>query len=249
MPDLLLLGGTSEARACAAELVRRDFSVVSSLAGRVAAPRIPAGAVRIGGFGGADGLARWLVENRVRAVVDATHPFAERIGTSAVTACASAGVPLLRLQRPGWHAGPGDQWHWVRSLHAAADAVTALGDRAFVTTGRQGLEAFAGLNRTWLLIRCVDPPEPPLPAHSEVLLGRGPYEVAGELELMTRYGIDVLVTKDSGGTMTTAKLTAARELGIPAVVVRRPPRPPAPTVATPAEAVRWVVEATTTPER
>src|SRR5699024_744386 len=97
MPDLLLLGGTSEARACAAELVRRGFDVVSSLAGRVAAPRLPAGAVRIGGFGGPDAMARWLAENRVRAVVDATHPFAERIGTSAVTACASAGVPLLRL--------------------------------------------------------------------------------------------------------------------------------------------------------
>lgn len=249
MPDLLLLGGTSEARACAAELVRRGFDVVSSLAGRVAAPRLPAGAVRIGGFGGPDAMARWLAENRVRAVVDATHPFAERIGTSAVTACASAGVPLLRLRRPGWQAGPSDRWHWVDSLDAAAGAVATLGERAFVTTGRQGIAAFAGLNRTWLLIRCVDPPAQPLPPHCRILLSRGPYEVTEERELMTGHGIDVLVTKDSGGTMTAAKLAAARELGIPTVVVRRPPRPPAHTVATPPEALRWVAETTAAQER
>lgn len=249
MPDLLLLGGTSEARACAAELVRHGFDVVSSLAGRVAAPRLPVGTVRIGGFGGPTAMAGWLAENRVRAVVDATHPFAERIGTSAVTACAAAEVPLLRLRRPGWQAGPGDRWHWVDSLDAAADAAATLGERAFVTTGRQGLAAFAGLNRTWLLIRCVDPPERPLPPHCRILLGRGPYQVAGERELMLRHGIDVLVTKDSGGAMTTAKLTAARELGIPTVVVRRPPRPAAHTVATPPEAVRWVVETTADRER
>lgn len=249
MTVVLVLGGTSEARSCAAALVDSGFDVVSSLAGRVSNPKLPRGDTRIGGFGGPEGLAHWLTQHRARAVVDATHPFAQRIGTSAAAGCALAGVPLLRLQRPGWQARAGDDWHWVDSLAAAAARVQRLGSRAFVTTGRQGLAAFTELTRTWMLIRCVDPPTDPLPPHAEVVLSRGPYDLTGERALLAEHRIDVLVTKDSGGTMTTAKLTAARELGVPVVMVRRPRRPDSTTVAEPGAAVRWVIEVTDRKDR
>ncbi|WP_091504592.1 cobalt-precorrin-6A reductase [Amycolatopsis sacchari] len=237
---VLVLGGTGEARALAAGLVERGVRVVSSLAGRVANPRLPVGEVRVGGFGGPDGLVRWLTENGVVAVVDATHPFAERIGASAVAGTAKAGIPLLRLQRPGWQAGPGDDWHWVDSLDEAARKITSFGERVFLTSGRQGLAAFAGCTRQWFLARCVDPPEPPLPPKIEIILDRGPYDVPGETALMREHRIDVLVTKDSGGTMTTAKLLAARERGIPVVVVRRPARAGVRTVEDVPAALAWV---------
>ena len=240
MQTVLVLGGTGEARELAAELTERGVRVVSSLAGRVANPRLPVGEVRVGGFGGPDKFADWLVDNRIVAVVDSTHPFAQKIGLSAIRATAKAGVPLLRLQRPGWQAGPGDDWHWVGSLDEAATKITELGDRVFLTSGRQGLAAFAGCTAQWFLARCVDPPEPPLPPRIEVILDRGPYDVAGEAKLLREHRIDVLVTKDSGGTMTTAKLVAARERGIPVVVVRRPERPGVRTVEDVPAAVSWV---------
>jgi precorrin-6A/cobalt-precorrin-6A reductase len=239
-PAVLVLGGTAEARRLAAELGGAGVPVVSSLAGRVQRPRLPAGEVRVGGFGGPTGLERWLREQGTPVVVDATHPFAEGIARTAAEGCALAGVPLLRLQRPGWSAGPGDDWHWVEDLDAAAAAVAELGSRVFLTSGRQGLAAFAGNEQAWFLIRCVDPPEPPLPPRHELLLDRGPYELEGELGLIDSHRIDLLVTKDSGGELTAAKLAAARERGLPVVVVRRPPRPEVPTVATVAEAVAWV---------
>jgi len=237
---VLVLGGTSEARALAAALVERGVPVVSSLAGRVANPKLPVGDVRIGGFGGPEGLAAWLTENQVSAIVDATHPFAKFIGSSAVTGAKLAGVPMLRLQRPGWQPGPEDNWHWADSLDRAAELLPALGERVFLTSGRQGLSAFASLDDLWFLIRCVDPPQPPLPAKFEVLLDRGPYLLDAETALMRTYRVDVLVTKDSGGTMTSAKLDAARALALPVVVVRRPIRPESPTVDTVEAAAAWV---------
>ncbi len=238
---ILILGGTAEARALAGALAARaDLDVVSSLAGRVTNPRLPAGRVRIGGFGGPEGLASWLREQGVAGVVDATHPFAERISGSAARASADAGVPLLALRRPGWTPGPGDRWHWVDSLGAAAGLVPRLGRRAFLTTGRQGLEAFADVNETWFLIRCVDPPAVRLPPHHRLILDRGPYTLAGERALFEEHDVDVLVTKDSGGEHVAAKLEAARARGAPVVVVRRPARPPVPAVGTVAEAVAWV---------
>ncbi|MFJ9787272.1 cobalt-precorrin-6A reductase [Amycolatopsis sp. NPDC101161] len=236
---ILILGGTGEARHLAEELVKNDVSVMSSLAGRVARPRLPVGEVRVGGFGGPDGLAAWLSENEVKAVVDATHPFAERIGANAAKAAERTGIPLLRLARPGWQPGPGDVWHWADDLDDAARQLPGLGERVFLTSGRQGLPAFAHLDDLWFLIRCVDPPEPPLPRHHELILARGPYEVAAERALLEK--VDVLVTKDSGGPQTEAKLTAARELGKPVVVVRRPPRPRTETAETVTEAVEWVL--------
>ncbi|PSL08522.1 precorrin-6A/cobalt-precorrin-6A reductase [Haloactinopolyspora alba] len=238
---VLVLGGTGEARALAAELERHERRVVTSLAGRVREPRLPAGEVRVGGFGGPEGLAAWLRSMRALGVVDATHPFAARIGTSAVFGAEAAGVPLVRLQRPGWWPGPGDDWHWAESVEHAARLVPDLGSRVFLTSGRQGLAAFAEIERAWFLIRCVDPPEPPLPPRAEVVLDRGPYTVDGELEVLRRHHVDVLVTKDSGGTMTTAKLAAARQLELPVLMIRRPARPPARTVETVDGAVRHVL--------
>jgi precorrin-6A/cobalt-precorrin-6A reductase len=237
---VLLLGGTGEARRLAGTLVADGVDVVSSLAGRVAEPLLPPGEVRIGGFGGAEGLASYLREERIAAVVDATHPFAATITANAAAASAAAGLPLLRLQRPGWSAGPGDDWRWVDSLEEAAAAVAGF-RHVFVTTGRRGLDAFAGLPME-VLLRTVDPPEPPLPARTTVVLERGPFTVDDERALMRGHAVDVVVTKDSGGGMTAAKLTAARELGIPVVLVRRPPLPDGvPVVAGVEEARAWVL--------
>ncbi|MFZ4302508.1 cobalt-precorrin-6A reductase [Streptomyces cinereoruber] len=237
---VLILGGTTEARALAG-LLHPRVRVTSSLAGRVARPRLPEGEVRIGGFGGADGLAAWLGEHTVDAVIDATHPFAERISFNAARAAATAHVPLLALRRPGWVPGEGDDWRDVGSLAEAATTLDGLGDRVFLTTGRMGLAAFAD-RPEWFLVRSVDAPEAPVPARTEVLLDRGPFTLDGERELLRRHRIDVLVTKDSGGTATAPKLTAAREAGIPVVVVRRPPVPEGVRVATtPEEAAALVL--------
>jgi len=236
---VLLLGGTGEARRLATRLVDDGVPVLSSLAGRVADPLLPPGEVRVGGFGGAVGLAAWLQEHPVAAVVDATHPFASGMTANAAQACARTGVPLLRLQRAGWTAQPGDDWREVDTLAEAADAVAGFG-HVFVTTGRQGLAAFAGLT-AHCVVRSVDPPDPPLPARTTVVLARGPFTVEEERALMAEHGIDAVVTKDSGGHMTEAKLTAARALGIPVVLVRRPPVPAGvPVVATVEEALAWV---------
>lgn len=239
---VLILGGTTEARRLAAELAAdAGLRVTSSLAGRVAEPRLPAGEVRIGGFGGAEGLARWLREHQVDAVIDATHPFAGTISFHAARAAASVHVPLLALRRPGWVAGPGDRWHHTDSLAEAAELLPGLGERVFLTTGRMGLAAFAHLTGPWFLVRSVDAPEPPHPPRMEVLLDRGPFTLEGEVDVLRRHRIDVLVTKDSGGRATAAKLTAARAAGIPVVVVRRPPVPEGvPVAEDPAGAARWV---------
>lgn len=239
-PNVLVLGGTGEARALAQELHRGGVRVISSLAGRVARPRLPVGEVRVGGFGGPEALATWLAEHVIDAVIDATHPFAERISASAATACAAAGVPLLRLERPGWTAQDGDDWHWVDDLDDAAAAVPGLGSRVLLTSGRQGLAAFAGDSVNWYLIRCVDPPGMALPARHEIRLDRGPYTLEGELGLIDEHRIDLLVTKDSGGSLTEAKLAAARLREMPVIVVRRPSRPGVATVATVSAAAAWV---------
>lgn len=242
---VLVLGGTTEARRLAECLVAADglpaTRVTSSLAGRVARPKLPPGETRVGGFGGADGMAEWLRAHRVDAVIDATHPFAGTISFHAASAASSVHVPLLALRRPGWVPSDGDRWHMAGSLAGAAELLPGLGRRVFLTTGRMGLAAFAGLDSLWFLMRSVDAPEAPHPARMEVLLDRGPFALAGERELIRRYGIDVLVTKDSGGDATAPKLTAAREAGIPVVVVRRPPVPGGvPVAGTPEEALAWL---------
>ncbi|MCI3932057.1 cobalt-precorrin-6A reductase [Streptomyces sp. AN091965] len=242
---ILILGGTTEARRLAEHLAdgAPGLRVTNSLAGRVAAPRLPPGEVRVGGFGGAEGLADWLRTHAVDALIDATHPFAGTMSFHAARAAAVAHVPLLALRRPGWVPVPGDDWHEADSLARAAELLPALGERVFLTTGRMGLAAFAALERPWFLVRSVDAPEAPHPPRMEVVLDRGPFTLDGERELLRRHRVDVLVTKDSGGAATAPKLTAAREAGIPVVVVRRPPVPEGvPVVAEPAAAVRWITD-------
>jgi precorrin-6A/cobalt-precorrin-6A reductase len=225
-PGVLILGGTGEARDLAGQLVAAGTArVVSSLAGRVSDPARPAGEVRIGGFGGTAGLADWLGRHRPAVVVDATHPYAATMSAHAVAACALVPTPLLGVIRPAWTARPGDDWRAAGSLAEAAALAAALGRRVFVTTGRQGLAGLAGHGGVFWLIRCVDPPAGQLPAAREVILARGPYGAEAELALMRAHGIDVLVTKNSGGALTAGKLAAARKLGIPVVMVDRPPPP------------------------
>jgi precorrin-6A/cobalt-precorrin-6A reductase len=228
---VLVLGGTTEARVLAGELVAAH-DVTISLAGRVRSPLPLPGRVRIGGFGGVDGLAAWLRAHQTDVVVDATHPFADVMTAHADVACAEVGVPLLRLQRPAWTPVDGDDWRLVPDLPAAAAVADVLGERIFLTTGRSGLAVFAPLDR-WFLVRSVDPPEPPVPARMQVLLDRGPFALDGERALLRDHAIDVLVTKNSGGA--APKLAAARERGVPVVIVGRPPLPPnviaVPTVA------------------
>ncbi|MFJ8565095.1 cobalt-precorrin-6A reductase [Streptomyces sp. NPDC093514] len=223
---VLILGGTTEARRLA-EALASDPSVhvTTSLAGRVASPVLPPGDTRIGGFGGIAGLAGWIIGFDVTHVVDATHPFAEQMSFHASEAEALTGVPLLALRRPGWTPQPADDWTFVDSLAEAAALLPGFGNRAFLTTGRMGLHTFAHLTDTWFLVRSVDPPAAPVPPRLEVLLARGPFTLEDERELLARHRIDVLVTKDSGGSATAPKLTAAREAGIPVLVVRRPPVP------------------------
>lgn len=238
---VLLLGGTGEARALAELLLAEGVDFESSLAGRVARPRLPVGPVRIGGFGGVDGLAAFL--DGIDAVVDATHPFAAGMSANAAAACSRTATPLLRLERPGWSQAPGaEAWHWVDG-HAEAAALTAtLGTRPFLTIGRQQLGAFTGpLADAAALVRVVDEPDGTLPDSWVVRLDRGPYSLEGERALMDSHKADVLVTKDSGGTWTWPKMAAAAELGIPVVVVRRGAGPEGvATVHDPAAVLRWI---------
>jgi precorrin-6A/cobalt-precorrin-6A reductase len=222
---ILILGGTGEARELAAALVAAGADVVSSLAGRVSRPRLPDGRVRVGGFGGADGLAAFLTDEGITHLVDATHPFAGVITASAARAAAEAGVPRLVLRRPGWEADPA--WEVVAGIGAAAGAVARWpGERVFLTTGRRDLGAFAADGAHQFLVRTVDPPDGPVPPRMTLVLDRGPYTVAGESALMREHQVGLLVTKNSGGPMTAAKLTAARDLGVQVVMVARPPLPP-----------------------
>ena len=239
---VLVLGGTGEARELASVLATLpDVSVVSSLAGRVTTPRLPRGEVRVGGFGGADGLTHWLRDNAVAAVIDATHPFAARITTSAAHAAAHAHVPLLVLRRPAWVVADADDWHVVADLGGAAGLTATLGRRAFLTIGRQEVAAFSAVEDVWFLIRAIEAPGEPLPRHRQVLLSRGPFTVPGEVDLLRHHRIDVVVTKNSGGPATVAKLTAARRLGVPVIMVERPPLPAGvATAGTVDEAVSWL---------
>jgi precorrin-6A/cobalt-precorrin-6A reductase len=229
---ILVLGGTTEGRHLAERLHELRIPAVSSLAGRVSNPRRPPGEVRTGGFGGADGLAAYLTGQSISAVVDATHPFAARITANAAVACRRTGVPLVVLNRPAWVPGAGDTWHPVSDLAGAAEAVTTLtgpDGHVLLTTGRQETAPFAAAPQ-YFWLRAVEPPDGPLPARCQVLLARGPFRLDDEVALMRDLAIDVLVTKNSGGP-TAAKLRAARDRGIPVVIVERPPLPPGVTTA------------------
>lgn len=237
---VLLLGGTAEGRALAKVLHPR-FDIVSSLAGRVPNPALPVGPVRIGGFGGVDGLRRWLRDERIGAVVDATHPFAATMTAHAAQVCGELAVPHLVLARPAWDPGPAAV---VASDAEAAEEIAQQGfSRVFLTTGRSGTAAF-GDSDAWFLVRAVTPPDAAvLPRNHQLLLSRGPYDYDDELKLLREHRIDALVTKNSGGDMTRGKLDAAAALGIAVVMVARPPLPDGVvTVGTVEEAAHWLQE-------
>jgi len=237
---LLILGGTTEASALARLLAAETrVAPVLSLAGRTRNPVLPPIPHRIGGFGGAEGLARYLAEQHIEALVDATHPFATRITPNAVAAAEAARVPLLRLERPGWVPGPGDDWQPASSMDAAAQALGAAPRRVFLTIGRQDLIPFRDrAAQHAYLIRSVDAPEAALlPPSAEVITARGPFAEEAERALLTKTGIDVLVTKNAGGS--DAKLAAARSLGLPVIMVERPPAAGGDRVETAEAALAW----------
>jgi precorrin-6A/cobalt-precorrin-6A reductase len=236
-----VLGGSTEGSALARQLSPvSGLEVISSLAGLTATPARTGDSTRTGGFGGVDGLIHWLEEEGVDAVVDATHPFSAQMPWQAARACAATGVPRVRLRRPGWTAQSGDRWTRVGDLDAAARALAQSGARrAFLTIGSRHLGAFAGADDVWFLVRSIESPEPMPLARAELVLSRGPFDLAGERQLLVSRRIDAVVTNDSGGTATAAKLDAARALELPVVMVDRPPDPPGPLVATVDEAAAW----------
>ncbi|HVZ01200.1 MAG TPA: cobalt-precorrin-6A reductase [Dongiaceae bacterium] len=223
-PRLLILGGTGEAlalaRAVAATMPGLD--VTTSLAGRTRDPVMPPGAVRTGGFGGADGLVRYIKENEVGLLVNAAHPFAAEMSAHAVEAHRRTNVPLLRLLRPAWNKQPGDSWIPVADVKAAAEICRWLGKRIFLSLGAKDIGSFAGLSNAHFLVRLVDAPEALPLAHYDLVTARGPFALANERALIAQHGIDLIVTKNSGGEATYAKIVVARELGIPVVMIRRP---------------------------
>ncbi|MDY0872843.1 cobalt-precorrin-6A reductase [Dongia rigui] len=239
---ILILGGTGEGIALASALTSLPGRrVISSLAGRVANPKLPPGEVRIGGFGGVEGLAAYLRENKIRAVIDATHPFARRMGWNAAAASQTTNTPLLRFERPAWMPQPGDHWIDVADWDEAVNVLRGKARRVFLALGRQELAPFTALKDIAFVIRAVDAPDADLAfADAEIVLARGPFKLADERVLLQSRGIDHLVCKNSGGDATDAKLQAARELGVTVIMQRRPPRPDVPKVSDVQAAVDWV---------
>jgi precorrin-6A/cobalt-precorrin-6A reductase len=239
---VLILGGTTQASELARALVgRADVEPLLSLAGRTQNPAPAPIPCRIGGFGGAEGLAHFLREEKFDALIDATHPFAAQISANARAASAASGVPLLVFSRPAWAPGGGDQWREVATM---ADAVAALGEaprRVFLTQGRLHLAAFAAAPQHYYLVRAIDKPDELrlLPQH-KFISARGPFTLEGERELMRAERIEVLVSKNSGGGATAAKLVAARELNIPVILVARPEAEGAEEAARLGDVLDWI---------
>ncbi len=231
------MGGTTEASRLAALLAHADCPAIFSYAGRTVAPIAQPLPTRTGGFGGAEGLARYLRDHDIAALIDATHPFAARISGNADAACRAAGVPMLMLRRPAWAVDP--DWQHVPDIGGAVAALPHAPTGVFLAIGKQTLAPFASLPHRWLL-RLVDAPDAaPLPG-AKVVLARGPFTVAGDRALMQAHGITHLVAKNSGGTGAAAKLQAARDLGVRVVLIDRPAAPDRPQVATPDQALDWL---------
>lgn len=248
MPRVLILGGTTEARLLGERLARRDgLDVTLSLAGRTASPVPHAVPVRIGGFGGAKGLAAHLAAECVDALIDATHPYAATISANAAAAARTAGVAFLVLHRPPWNAVTGDRWIEVDDTSAAVHALGQHSRNVFVTLGRNELAPFSAAPQHIYLIRSVDPIDPPLPLpHVTYITARGPFREADDRALITAHRIDIVISKNSGGSAAYGKIAAARALGIKVIMVRRPPAPDAGAAASTVEdAVDWLDHALT----
>jgi precorrin-6A/cobalt-precorrin-6A reductase len=242
-PRVLILGGTSEASELATKLAARaDLTVISSFAGRVSQPTLPAGLVRVGGFGGVTGLISYLVDENIEVVVDATHPFAAKISGNAELACETVSVPLIALERPPWQPKEHDCWRAVPDVQAAASMVNHKCNRVFLSIGRQELGAFSNCDDAWFLVRAIDEPNAKLPANSKLILQRGPFYLNDELQMLRSESISLIVSKNSGGTATYSKIQAARELQIPVVMIDRPKKHNIPTVARPDDVLRKLAE-------
>ncbi|MBL8575954.1 MAG: cobalt-precorrin-6A reductase [Mesorhizobium sp.] len=238
MKNILILGGTADARQLAGKLAGR-FDVTLSLAGRTENPVAQGVPVRVGGFGGAEGLAAYLRDNRVDLLIDATHPYAAHISANAAKAAAVANVPAIALRRPAWERQPGDRWTSVESASEAVGLLGARPRRVFLALGRQELLPFEAASQHAYLIRSVDPVEPPLAVpDATYILARGPFSEAGDRALLETHGIDAIVSKNSGGQATYGKIAAARALGVEVFIIRRPPLPDLPSGADVDETVR-----------
>ena len=242
MLNILILGGTSEARQLAGELAgKASFKVTLSLAGRTAQPLAQPVQVRIRGFGGIDGLLEYLITQRIDVLVDATHPYAATMAAHAAEACARAGVPILALRRPPWKPNAADRWSEVDNVEEAVHTLGAAPRRVFLTVGRKEVGAFAAAPQHRYLIRSVDPVKPPLNVpHATYIVARGPFNDADERATIIQYGIERIVAKNSGGSATYGKIAAARALGIPVVMLRRPVLPAVPSVERVQDAAAWL---------
>jgi precorrin-6A/cobalt-precorrin-6A reductase len=239
---VLILGGTTEASRLA-RLLAGDlrFEATLSLAGRTVAPRPQPIATRVGGFGGADGLADFLRQQKIEAVIDATHPYAAQISTNTVAACAQTNVPLASFVRPAWTAQPGDLWKVVPTTDAAVDALGTLPRNVFLTFGRQELHLFAAAAQHHYIARLIEPPQQAsLPPDLVLLRQRGPFDRDAERRLLQDHKVDVVVSKNSGGGATHPKIEAARELGLPVIMIARPDKPAGHVVTTAEAAVAWL---------
>jgi precorrin-6A/cobalt-precorrin-6A reductase len=238
---ILILGGTSEARELAGRLVEGGHAVTTSLAGRTSRPALPAGELRVGKFGGIPGLVGYLKALQFERLVDATHPYAGLISINAVAAAQQTGIPLVRFMRPAWVEPEGAGWRHVPDLAAAADALPS-GATVLVTTGHEGLETLLERDDCRLLVRLIEPPEIALPRHAQLILSRPPHTIESERALFAREAITHLVSKNSGGEQTAAKLAAAREAGAEVIMVARPVYGPAHEVGTIEEAVSAILD-------
>jgi precorrin-6A/cobalt-precorrin-6A reductase len=241
---VLILGGTGDASELAAKAsTLPGVDVRVSLAGRTPQPLAIAGTVRIGGFGGAEGLTAYLRDEGIDLLIDATHPFASQISMNAAAAAAELGLSRLMLVRPAWQTVPGDQWIEVDNMAAAADALEGQAKRVFLTIGRQQLAPFARLHEIWFLMRLINQPESDAVVPQGLFLfAQGPFDLSSERQLLLQYEIDTIVTKNSGGSATYAKIQAARELGLKVVMVRRPAIPPGPQVGDVEGAFAWLCD-------
>jgi precorrin-6A/cobalt-precorrin-6A reductase len=247
MPRILILGGTTEARLLGERLAKRgDLDVTLSLAGRTATPVPHAVPVRVGGFGGAAGLADYLVAEHIDALIDATHPYATVISENAAAAARDTGVPFVALRRPAWRPVAGDRWIEVIDTGAAVSAIGEKSRSVFIALGRNELGPFTGAPQHRYLVRSVDPVDPPLPLpHVAYVTARGPFSEADDRALMTAHEIDVVIAKNSGGGAAYGKIAAARALGIDVILVRRPPAPDTSAVETIDAAMAWLDHALT----